>query len=556
MIYLEVKPELVVKRVNNDRTRQRVPCSIEHVTEWQQEEKSQLRTTCRDNDILFAVLSSERPSQVLDNFLRYLQDFQINNESYKRRVTEQLDELIADHEIVPQIFLVFDADRTLCAEDTGTRFWEKLSALSGDLKDRDALRSLFSGPLGYSTNGFRQANLLYEEKTSAEEFSKLCDEVAREVVLYPEFVALLKLVAKHQAHIGVVVVTCGLRWIWEKVLDKAGLSSTVGVIGGGRIEDGIAVTPEDKAAVVSRLKKHYRMRVWAFGDSPLDLPMMRVADNAVVVVGEERTRSMSMDDELQNAIDNDGLRVRQFLVPTHALPRLEVTKLPLLKLSDLVGQNNFLESILLGRQVNHATETDAAKLLMTATRDANNTGPVLRDAHHRIGWYLAMSILTRTIGLEEYPIDHVQGSKSTGHRFRREQGISIVVLMRGGEPMGLGVSDAMPLAMFIHANEAEDLKPHHIEGQHTIVLVDSVVNSGKSIKEFMDRIRETNRFIRVVVVAGVVQDQALSGRNILSHLLLCDTKLSIVTLRVSQNKFTGKGGIDTGNRLFNTTHID
>jgi len=33
------------------------------------------------------------------------------------------------------------------------------------------------------------------------------------------------------------------------------------------------------------------------------------------------------------------------------------------------------------------------------------------------------------------------------------------------------------------------------------------------------------------------------------------TKLNIIALRLSKNKFTSKGTTDTGNRLFNTMYI-
>jgi len=62
--------------------------------------------------------------------------------------------------------------------------------------------------------------------------------VALVVTIYPEFVSLLKLVAK-QEHVSAVIVTCGLRRVWDKVLEREGLSKTVKVIGGGRIVDGI-----------------------------------------------------------------------------------------------------------------------------------------------------------------------------------------------------------------------------------------------------------------------------------------------------------------------------
>src|ERR1700712_3386368 len=82
--------------------------------------------------------------------------------------------------------------------------------------------------------------------------------------------------------------------------------------------------------------------------------------------------------------------------------------------------------------------------------------------------------------------------------------------MRGGEPMAFGVNDAFPLAWFVHAKEPKELETHHVVGQKTILLVDSVVNNGKSVLEFVEHIRKIDAYTRIVVVAGVVQAQSVS----------------------------------------------
>jgi hypothetical protein len=130
--------------------------------------------------------------------------------------------------------------------------------------------------------------------------------------------------------------------------------------------------------------------------------------------------------------------------------------------------------------------------------------------------------------------------------------------MRGGEPMALGINDAFPLAWFVHANEPEELKAHHVLGQKTILLVDSVVNNGKSVLEFVERIRSMDVYIRIVVVAGVVQAQpvSLDRGGAVAKLLEEDPNVNIIALGMSDNKYTRKKGADTGNRLFNNTHLD
>lgn len=554
ILYLDVPAEVVAQRCLYDTERSRPSMSDTHLRKWQQAEKTQLRRLCRHHSLLFSLVSPH--PTLLTRVLTLLRDFQRHTEKNNLSLAQsRLDEALVAGQGQLETMLVMDADRTLAAEDTGALFWKRVSSSRRSGDEECPLKTLFSSPLGYSYTAFRQAALLYEETADDREFDALCQDVASAVTIHPEFVSLLQLVAE-QKHVGAVVVTCGLSRVWEKVLEREGLSKTVKVIGGGRIADNLVVTAAVKAALVARLRDTHQMYVWAFGDSLLDLDMLSEADQAIVVVGEEQKRSKTMDAALMNAIDNDGLRARQVLLPSNVSPRLDTTKLPLIQLTE----HGFFNAILhrrsrhAGNQVLHATDRNAAKLLMTPTRDATVAGPVLREAHRRVGWYLATEFLVDVIGIEEYPIPHVQGHHTSGYRLLHEQKTSIVALMRGGEAMALGVNDAFPLAMFIHARRPDDIMLHHLQGQLTVVLVDSVVNSGKTVVDFLQHVRNLNATIHIVVVAGVAQAQSISGGS-LAGALARHSNLSIVALRLSDNKFTGKGTTDTGNRLFNTTHL-
>lgn len=553
ILYLDVPAEVILRRRLDDKERIRPSASVTHLCKWQQVEKTQLRRLCYHHGILFSLVSPHPTS--LNRVLALLRDFWHHNEKYNLSHAEsKLDEAFVAIQGRLETVLVMDADRTLAAEDTGALFWKRVSS-SRQLRSEDCpLKTLFSSQLGHSYTAFRQATLLYEETVDDEEFDALCEDVASAVTMYPEFVSLLQLVTE-QEHVGAVIISCGLRRVWEKVLERKGLSKTVKVIGGGRIADGFIVTAAVKAALVARLRDTYQLYVWAFGDSPLDLEMLRKADQSIVVVGKEQTRSKTMDVALINAINNGGLQARQAVLPSTASPRVDTTKLPLIQL----GDHEFIDSVLCRRsrngiQVHHATDRNVAKLLMTPTRDAKNAGPVLREAHRRVGWYLATEFLADVIGIEEYPIAHVQGHHTGGYRLSCEQQTSIVALMRGGEAMAFGVNEAFPLAMFVHASRPGDIMLHHLQGQLTVVLVDSVVNSGKTVVQFVQHIRNLHTTIRIVVVAGVVQAQCVSGGG-LAQALGRHEKLSLVALRLSDNKFTGRGTTDTGNRLFNTTHL-
>jgi len=85
-----------------------------------------------------------------------------------------------------------------------------------------------------------------------------------------------------------------------------------------------------KAAIVARFGDMYHIYVWAFGDSILDLLILSKVDQAIIVVGEEQTRSKTIDAVLLNAVDNDGLRARQALLLSNVLLCLDTTKLPLI----------------------------------------------------------------------------------------------------------------------------------------------------------------------------------------------------------------------------------
>ena len=558
ILYLDVSPELVAQRSRKDPKKKRPTTSVRHVHNLQHEEKIQLSNRCRQHGILFSLISP-RPNErtLLHRVSMLLLDFKSHDEnSNLSQAKSKLNDFVAAGQGRLERVLVMDADRTLAPEDTGALFWEKVSKLEPLKYDASTLKTLFSGPLKYTYTAFRQAVLLYEEAVDGQKFDELCQEVASTVTMHPEFVSLLRLVAEEEK-IGAVVVTTGLRRVWLKVLEREGLSEKVKVIGGGRIEDQYIVSPAVKGALVAHLQESHNIDVWAFGDSPLDLEMLRKANQAVIVVGEKHTRSATMDEALTEAINSHGLRAKQVLLPSNASPRLDTAKVPLVKLTE----PEFFKSLLGGQnpngglQVLHHTDNNAAKLLATPMRDAAVAGPNLRKAHRRVGHYLAIENLADVIGIEMCPIQHVQGQTTSGYRLFHEQQTTIVALMRGGEPMALGVSDAFPRAMFVHASDPGNLKPHHLEGQITVLLVDSVVNTGKTIVEFVKHVRNLHATIRIVVVAGVVQDLCVRKEGF-KQALAPYGKVHLVALRLSETSFVGKKTTDTGNRLFNTTHLD
>ncbi|KAI4255969.1 MAG: hypothetical protein L6R42_006475 [Xanthoria sp. 1 TBL-2021] len=554
ILYLDVPADIVAQRRLEDTGKVRSVLTATQLEEWKKEEKTQLRRLCRDHDILFLAL--HHPFQT-DKVSAFLKDFEVHSEDSSLSLArKKARKCLTATGIGQRIVLAMDADRTLAAEDTGMLFWTAASKKWPSLADADTLKTLFGGSLGYSYTAFRQATLLCEEIANDQDFEEICGDVASQVSMYPDIISLLHYMAE-QDHLELVVITSGLRSVWEKVLEREGLSKAVTIVGGGRIADGLIVTAAVKAHLVGFLRERHRRVVWAIGDGPLDLPMLIKADRAIVIVGEELTRSKQMDAELKTAIDDHGLQAYQVTLPSTASPR---NGLPNARLTDSSVVSNIMGHRWTHSrpQVNHATDTSATKLLATPMRNSAVAGPELREAHRRVGHHLATTFVADIIGLEQPPIQHVLGRETRGYQLQHEKKTTIVALMRGGEPMASGVNDAFPHAMFVHAKNPGDVKMHHLEGQLTLILVDSVINTGKSIVNFIQYVRnELHATIHIVVVAGVVQAKCVTGADggTLVQQLASFARVHIVALRLSETAFVGSRQTDTGNRLFNTTHL-
>jgi uracil phosphoribosyltransferase len=402
--------------------------------------------------------------------------------------------------------------------------------------------------------------------------------------------------ATSKPYIMAIIVTCGQQLIWDKIMEKVGLADRIKVIGAGRASDPTAhvIDANVKANFVKRLKAKHGLHVVALGDSPLDVPMMEAANEAIVIVGPEDSRSVNMETVLEKAITSSSLTAaRQVILPRGSRCRLSPHMLPItsldeeLRLRCMPAHRPEYKATQTTNVVphatakvpphaatkvpphargpvptavlpfKHATNTPMAKLLMAPMRNASIQGRDLREAHHQVGRYLSIEFLSELLGLEKYLMPHVQGGQTEAHRLRNESTTGIIALMRGGEPIALGVSDAFPAAALIHAKEPSDLRPEQIKPLKAVILVDSVINSGNSITEMVRRIRSlTPGGIRIAVLAGVVQAKAVSEGPYALDKLVGGGGLCLAALRVSDNKYTGKGGTDTGNRLFNTMYLE
>ncbi|GAB1740239.1 hypothetical protein NU219Hw_g5355t1 [Hortaea werneckii] len=541
IVYLNTTVKEIVDRTQKDSGRpDRKALPTEALEHWQNEEMTLLRNFCYENRILFALINTA-DHDYISKLVNHWQEGDAKRNTHS--ALHELDQIVSKHDIKPQTVLLFDADRTLSIEDASHHFW----TAAKESEDKNPLNDLFNSSLGYSYLAFQQAMLLYEE-FNEEKFLEHCKGAASLIEMRPEFLELLHEATKY-SHIAVVVITSGMGLVWDMVLKREGLGDKVKVIGGCRLSDKYVVTPAVKGAVVKRLQSAHDATVWAFVDSEVDIPMLKNADQAIVVVGPGGKRQRAMWKALQRAIDVDGLVARQLLFPESAIPWLNTRMLPTTTLEQL------RESIFGTLELIEATDTPSALVLQTPMRNSAISGNQLRQAHDRCGWYLAMHHVTQVLGTEKYIMHDVHQNQTIGWRLKNEDKTVIIPVMRGGEPMAFGVSDAFPKAVFHHAKEPKEVLRKHLDGMKAVILVDAVINEGGTIAGFVKHIRQINSDIDIVVMAGVVQRDAVKGPKVLTKALCGCGKVTLITLRTSERKYKGQGATDTGDRLFNTTHI-
>lgn len=518
------------------------PFDAHLLREWHSFDKWVLRDQCAENGIFFRHVPS-LPD--LERVKTYIQEFVLHTEEVNlERAQQCLEEILGPSHDQLSTVLIMDGDGTLSAEDTGPLFFKGYSTYNAQQARLAKAK--------YSYDAFRQVVIMCEEELSSATYETLCNKAAVQAEIRPEFSSLLHVVAK-QKFAKAIIVTSSHRLVWEKIIEREGLSRSVQVIGGGRLSDGFVVTPEVKEFLVTRLRHHYLVTTWVFGDDLLDLGMLIAADHAIVVVGKKDARSQSMERELDKAIKQKQLQARQVLFPNSVTPRLDTDTLPVVQITSpglidqILGSNleRVPPTIILGNFSN------AARLLMTPMRDATLSGPDLREAHQRVGRYLTTQYLGSIVTLSGYPLAHIDGYSTNGYRFFREDQMTIIAMMRGGEPMAFGVSAAAPTARFMHAHKPQDITSEDMVGQTTLVLVDSIIDSENTVMNFVRHVRGIHATIRIVLVTDLVHTDFIETLKLNEF-----ANVSLIALRSSEYEWVGIGATSVGNRLFNTTHLD
>jgi uracil phosphoribosyltransferase len=198
----------------------------------------------------------------------------------------------------------------------------------------------------------------------------------------------------------------------------------------------------------------------------------------------------------------------------------------------------------------HFTERHLVQLLATETRRTDTTPHALSLAHVALGRFLAGE-LVEMLDVEPCEIQHPQGVRS-GWRVAGEGEVVVLPFMRAGLYAAEGVREVFQNAQVLHVHPTRGvgLAPAELASldalrARTVVIVDSVVNTGASLEPVLAQLRERVERVFVLALVAPVEtaDRLAQGWPTVQFLFA----------RTSTNRYVGAGTTDTGNRLFGTT---
>ena len=270
-----------------------------------------------------------------------------------------------------------------------------------------------------------------------------------------------------------VVLSSGIKDLWSDIANAKNL---------GTIFASPYISADVKYYVVKQLREH-GYTIFAYGDSKIDLYMLREADKGFLYIGKRISRSLK----------NESL---SGLVPIYD------------------------HSLVILADEDEEVQADIA----ICKSNSGISGSRLAAAHVRLGEKIGRHIAT------VFP----------------EKNTSILVLERGGRFFGDGVYMGAG-GIFYSINPKQDDAP--VINTERVVIVDSVINTGKSIMRIIDELKNHNPGIDVIIAANVIQNEAV---ELFKDYLVFATRLSKNSfVGVNQSKQTGKTGPDTADRLFN-----
>lgn len=260
IIWLNADPSIVAARRQADLSsgrRERMSLSPEQLTLWMKHEETLLKASTTKAGIQMIDFDGEASSHSLEQLILS----KLVTPMCRSAKLESQTNLARALEAIPRshTYLLLDGDRTLWPGDTGKLFFQD---------DFSSLKMIFQryGD-SYPFQAFWESSLLYAQ--SCNNYESKCRDLAPTLLLYESWKEFLNNV-KISEHIHPILVTSGVREIWEQAMSDAELGGpAISIIAGNHSAiHPYIVDAEAKAIVVETLRARFPgCRTAAFGDS-------------------------------------------------------------------------------------------------------------------------------------------------------------------------------------------------------------------------------------------------------------------------------------------------
>ncbi|KAK6836624.1 hypothetical protein PG987_007119 [Apiospora arundinis] len=491
LLYWKVPAEFIRTRRENDIAVERPHASVDHIRQWQTAEERHMIDLCLATDTIFSYIKSCRHLSDLLHWFR--SDYQHNDLSYAH---VELDEVLGASENL-QTMLVLNS-RILTSSNIWVEFL-KHSTFDSDMKKFILMEFILK-----RSASARQLLLLMELGAADDhEFNAICDLVASKLVIYPEIERLLQFAAGVD-HIGILILTAGIRRILESLLKQNGLSDAVKVIGGGCFECDAFLTHSTRSSLVQHLGAVRGLYVCALGSTTTDIEMLCDANQSIIVADEPNE---VMSQQLTSAINNRGLQLDSDNFRT--------------SLASERSQENKLHT----RQVFGESAASLYGLTnMHDTADEPNLHPMCRF----FGAYLANHALSEVLGTNTTMAPREQGPCRRIWQISGQSRTRMFCLTPQAERFAMGIVDALNKTTYTMISTPEQLKPYTLQGQHTVILVEWMVYEVNSFARFVRHIRALHARIRIVVAIGLLRRPTMQLLEVLGK----DVGFTLVALRI------------------------
>lgn len=441
-IYLYCSPDTLKKRYDLSKKNAKFSCeSVESIRQWQEFEISHLRNECHIRNKDFYVVSDNE--EECNRFIEFVTLLREGFSSYAL-ATDICNRIMAQFDKRDVLYIV-DGDKTIITQDS-YRF-----CCNGKTK-------IFDGDFYTGYQSF-----LFEKKLQEASIDK---SKIQELTINTE-------VYDKVASNNYIVLSSGIEALWNDIAKDKKFDVVFA---------NPYISADVKFFIIKQLKEH-GYTIYAFGDSKIDLYMLREADKGFLYIGNRMSRSLK----------NESL---SGLIPIYD------------------------HSLIVLADEDAGTSDDIA----ICKSNSGINGSRLAAAHIRLGENVGKRIAT------VFP----------------EKNTSILVIERGGRFFGDGVYLGVG-GIFYSMNPKKDDIP--VINTERVVIVDSVINTGKSIMRIVDEIKKHNPGVDVIIAANVIQNEAV---ELFKDYLVFATRLSKNSfVGVNQSKQNGRTGPDTADRLFN-----